>query len=456
MHRKAQIRVAFDRVVTPVAVPPSGKRGSEQGNATSGSTGAADHIRDSLPLCLPNQPIGELCGVSRMAYAVLAIGLIMENMPTPLSVLPSDGESIAELRELYRAAEARAARLRLLSVSARELAGADASNLEAVVGRCAERLAFFVGCRGAAVSLDVAEPDVAGAIPINAPGTQGEVAAWLCVEGLDALEAIADDEDREAFRMELDLLGLTIDRIGKEQERAELLSTLQEREKTLGTLLDQIFTAQEEERRRVSHELHDGVAQTATALVRILESPALGNDAGSKASSKASSDVFADPINPAQVARSLVSELRRVIAGLRPTLLDDLGLLPALQSLFEALEADGFVVEHSVDGADIRLSPLIETAVFRVAQEAVTNIRKHAGGPCKVGVTARFDTRPLVLRIEDAGIGPSQDTRQTGMAPGNNVGIEVMKERMAAIGGSLEWGAGEKGVFVEARFPAEA
>lgn len=368
-------------------------------------------------------------------------------------VLPSDGETIAELRELYRAAESRAARLRLLSVSARELAEATSASLDDVVGRCAQRLAFFVGCRSAKVWQTPLAPDKAPppdkthAIAIPTPGDKSETIAWLSVEGLEGIEAIPDKEDRDAFRMELDLLGLTIDRITKDCERAELVSKLQEREQTLGKLLDQIFTAQEEERRRVSHELHDGVAQTATALVRVLESP----DGGANGALK-----------PADVARSLVSEIRRLIAGLRPTLLDDLGLIPALQQIFEGLEADGYLVKQNLVNCDARLSPLVETAVFRVAQEAVTNIRKHAHGPCEVLIEARFDTNPRVLRIEDKGAGPSKETRQAGSAAGNNVGIDVMKERMAAIGGSLEWGSGldtdsgrECGVFVEARFPAD-
>ncbi|MEM1052631.1 MAG: ATP-binding protein [Pseudomonadota bacterium] len=365
-------------------------------------------------------------------------------MQDPLSVLPSDGETIAELRELYRAAESRAARLRLLAVSARELAAATSATLDDVVDRCAARLAFFVGCKSATVVRTGSRTSPETAIPIYAPGDDGHVIAWLLVEGLEGLNAITDEEDREAFDMELDKLGLTIDRIQKERERAELLATLQEREKTLGKLLDQIFTAQEEERRRVSHELHDGVAQTATALVRMLESPKAGSsedDAG---------------IKPADIARSLVSELRRVIAGLRPTLLDDLGLVPALQALFDSLEADDFEINQTLIRRDVRLSPLIETAVFRVAQEAVANIRKHAGGPCTVSVLARFDSDPLLLRIEDDGAGPSEETRKSGAWSGKNIGIEVMKERMAALGGSLKWGAGDKrGVYVEARLPAE-
>lgn len=374
-------------------------------------------------------------------------------MQDALPVLPSEGETIAELRELYRAAESRSARLRLLSESARELAEANTATLDNVVERCAQRLAFFLGCKSASVTQDAVRPQNDAAIAIPAPGDGDEVAGWLVIEGLSGLEAIADKEDRDAFRTELDLLGFTIDRIKKDQERADLLSQLQEREKTLGKLLEQIFTAQEEERRRVSHELHDGVAQTATALVRILENPSATTHSAN------------DAIHPSQVARTLVSELRRVIAGLRPTMLDDLGLVPALQALFEGLGADGFEVTQDVTASKTRLSPLVETAVFRVAQEAVANIRKHAGGPCPVLIQVRFDTDPLLLRIEDAGTGPSEATIRastlTGAIAGNNVGIEVMRERMSAIGGSLLWGRGTsghgtpQGVFVEARFPAD-
>ncbi|WP_298303715.1 histidine kinase [uncultured Erythrobacter sp.] len=365
-------------------------------------------------------------------------------MRDTLPLLPSDGETIAELRELYRAAESRAARLRLLSVSARELAEANSLTLDEVIERCAQRLAFFVGCRSAVVLQVEAQASNENAIPITAAGDDSKAIAWLVVDGLSGIDAIPDEEDRDAFRMELDQLGLTIDRITKDRERGELLSKLQEREQTLGMLLDQIFTAQEEERRRVSHELHDGVAQTATALVRILESPAVvaGQVDGG--------------VNPAEVARSLVAELRRVIAGLRPTLLDDLGLISALQALAENLAAEGYSVTQEFSQGDQRLAPVVETAIFRVAQEAVANIRKHAGGPCNVTLVARLDTDPLLLMIEDEGVGPSDETKITGMLSGNSVGIEVMKERMASIGGSLDWGAGdESGVFVKASFPAQ-
>lgn len=385
---------------------------------------------------------------------LFARSTILDPMRDQLNTLPSDGETIAELRELYRAAEARAARLRLLSVSGGELAAATSDTIEEIIASCAVRLAFFVGCRNGNVTQDSILANDQTGIPIRAPGDKGEAVAWLLIEGLGSIDEVPDAEDRDAFRMELDQMGLAIDRIKRERERADLVAMLQQREKTLGHLLERIFTAQEEERRRVSHELHDGVAQTATALVRILESPV--------ESSAIVSDGGDDPydaaggINPAEVARSLVSELRRVIAGLRPTLLDDLGLVPAIQALGEGLASEGYSVAQNLTPGTQRLSPLVETAVFRVAQEAVANIRKHAGDPCTVSIEAHFDQNPLILRIEDYGAGPSEETRKSANVAGNNVGIEVMKERMSAIGGTLDWGAGAKqGVFVEARFPAK-
>jgi signal transduction histidine kinase len=365
-------------------------------------------------------------------------------MDRPVSTLPRDGQTIAELRELYRAAEARAARLRLLSVSGRELAEADPANLDAVLARCAERLAFFSGHRAAGLLAAGEE----GGIAVRAPGPEGTIVARLAIEGLDSLEAIPDSEDRDAVRMHLELMGATIDRIHRERERAELLAALQDREKSLELLLERIFTAQEEERRRVSHELHDGVAQTATALVRLLE----GAEAGDAAAGG-----NAPALPPKEVARSLVSELRRVIAGLRPTLLDDLGLPAALQALGDDLEAAGFAVTMRVEGGEARLAPVIETALFRVAQEATSNIHKHAGGPCPVTIEAQLAGDPLVLRIVDAGQGPIKATRKGGGLAGHRLGIKVMEERMSALGGALGWHAGsERGVVVEARLPRKS
>jgi two-component system, NarL family, sensor kinase len=361
-----------------------------------------------------------------------------------LAALPPQVETIAELRELYRAAEARAARMRLLSTTGRELAQATAESIEPVLRRCAERLAFFIGRHGAELVLGEQEAGIA----ITAPGSDRRPLGWVVIPGLASVDDIPDPEDREAFQMHLELMGATIDRIGREEERARLLAALQEREQRLEQLVGSIFSAQEEERRRVSRDLHDGVAQTATALVRMLEGASAGPETDIPA---------ADRARLAEIARQLVAELRAVIGGLRPTLLDDLGLEAALRTLAEGLEADGFTVRLALDRPPRRLPAPVETALFRVAQEAITNIRKHAGGPCAVIVellVAAGREAPL-LRIRDNGGGAAPDAADP--VPGTHVGIDGMRERMAAIGGRLEWGAGSSGgVTVTAHLPRTA
>lgn len=364
-------------------------------------------------------------------------------MSTLLPALPIEAETIAELRELYRAAEARAARLRLLSGVGRELALAHAGTVEDALQRGARSLAFFLGKSSATLRQSPGE----GSIAIPAPGGSAEPIAWLVIEGCASIEAIADPEDRETTRMCLELFGATIDRIAREEERAALLSALTEREQRLEMLVSRVFSAQEEERRRVSRELHDGVAQTATALARMLEG------SGSRAAQELPAD---ERIKLAEIARELLTELRGVIGGLRPTLLDDLGLAAALHALADGLQADGYAVSVRITPAPARLPQHIETALFRVAQEAVANIRKHAGEGCPVSIEldlAAPDKRYLRIRDGGRGAGSGMSPAAPGMG-GNHVGIEVMHERMAAIGGTLDWVAGDRGgVSVTATLP---
>lgn len=345
-------------------------------------------------------------------------------MPTGNPAIAAGLETVAELRALYRAAEARAARLRLLSTNGRQLALAEAATIETILQGCADRLGYFLGQRGGAVQTD----GTAG-LPIPAPGSDGGILASLVIEGLTGLADIADAEDREAVRLQLEMLGATIDRINRQRE-------LQEREARLEFVIGQLFSAQEEERRRVSHELHDGVAQTATALARLLEGP----------------ESHADRTKLAAIARDLVGELRAVIRGLRPTVLDDLGLEAALRALAEGLEADGYQVEMMLASEATQWPSHVETALYRVAQEALSNVRKHAGGPCAVSVelSARQDDELPFLRIADRGRARPLDRGGAAL----HFGIDVMRERMAAIGGALDWHlVPGQGVTVLATFP---
>lgn len=352
-------------------------------------------------------------------------------------------DTIAGLRELYRAAEARAARLRLLSLTGTDLAQAGPENMDRLLDQCATRLAYFLGSRSAHVSADPVGPGIA----LVAPGPDERIVGRIKLAAIEALEHIADAEDREAARLCCEIIGATMDRIVRERDRNRLATALLEREQHLETLVGRIFSAQEDERRRVSQELHDGVAQTATALARMLE--------GAGGTKPIPLDEQ-ERVRLARIARDLVGELRAVIGGLRPTLLDDLGIAAALQVLVDALAAQGFTASLECDGAVGRLDPLVETALFRVGQEAMANVRKHAGGPCEVVVELALGlARPRqYLRVYDRGNGPGADTRPEDGATGRHVGIAVMRERMAAIGGSLDWTApASGGVEVTAWLP---
>lgn len=396
---------------------------------------------------MANPPDGWPTGLGRMAYALRGRTPRMSAMQQELPPLASDIQTIAELRELYRAAEARAARLRLLSTSGRELVQAEPGQLDAALQNCADRLAFFVGSRAGGIAREAGDEGFA----ISAPGKKHVVLARVVVEGFDRLDDVLDPEDRDACRLLLDMMGSAIDRVEREKEMSGVLAVLKDREHHLEHLVRRIFLTQEEERRRVAYELHDGVAQTATALVRMLDG---------------AGDASTGPMEEAQrarltgIARGLVKELRGVIAGLRPTILDDLGFVASLQALAAGLDQDGYTVTQRIDADAGRLPAHVETALFRTAQEAISNIRKHAGGVCKVFIEAdlRRDVPRPFLRIADQGAGPSCPAEGAKQPEsGYQIGIEGMKERMSTIGGSLEWRAGEKGgVIVEARLPGSS
>jgi signal transduction histidine kinase len=354
-------------------------------------------------------------------------------------------ETVAELRKLYRAAEARAARMRLMSTSGRQLALAEADTIARILQDCANRLAYFLGFRQARWC----EGRFPGGLEIAAPGSEDRVIGSVVIEGLSRLEDVADEEDREACRLHLEMMGATADRIAREREMARLLAVLEEREQRLEFVVGRLFSAQEEERIRVSHELHDGVAQTAAALARFLEGSGAAGSRDMPAGERA---------RLARIARDLVGELRAVIRGLRPTILDDLGLEAGLQAIADGLSADGFPVQVTIDSDVRHWPPNLESALYRVAQEATTNIRKHAGGPCRIEIalTAGALDSHHFLRISDTGRGIGDGAGKSGMpAAEPGYGVAIMRERMTSIGGGLAWTASPGGVTVLASFPKQ-
>jgi signal transduction histidine kinase len=150
-----------------------------------------------------------------------------------------------------------------------------------------------------------------------------------------------------------------------------------------------------------------------------------------------------------------VVEARRVIAGLRPAALDDFGLAAAVRLEIEGLFADGRQVTYKETPGTERLSAAPETALFRVAQEALTNIRKHAG-PTRVFVARQRHESTVHLEVRDWGIGFTP-VGEGHTRPGEQIGLAGMHERMALVRGTCavasQPGQGTR-ILIEAPLPA--
>jgi PAS domain S-box-containing protein len=156
-----------------------------------------------------------------------------------------------------------------------------------------------------------------------------------------------------------------------EEELRRLNQDLAERERELHSLVRRIVAIQEEERRRVAYEVHDGFTQTAAASYRRLQTFAEHHRPESEEEREELENAIA-------LIRRTVEEARSVIANLRPTTLDDFGLATAIQMQVEELQTQGFEARYEGTLGEERLPSTLEINLFRVAQEALSNVRKHA------------------------------------------------------------------------------
>jgi signal transduction histidine kinase len=199
--------------------------------------------------------------------------------------------------------------------------------------------------------------------------------------------------------------------------------------------------AAEAERGRWARELHDETLQSLGGLLVLLASSQDDDEERLRGATGQAVDRLADEI----------ANLRSIIAELRPAALDELGLGPALRALVRRV-AGGAGLDAAAEIAldeDARLEPELETAVYRVAQEALTNVAKHANAS-RVGVELRESGGELVLTISDDGNGfdPS--------APSPGFGVAGMRERVELLGGTLQIEPSPDGTVLRAAFAALA
>jgi signal transduction histidine kinase len=200
----------------------------------------------------------------------------------------------------------------------------------------------------------------------------------------------------------------------------------------------------EADRRRTAHDLHDGVGQSLSLLVSGLKT----------AHAAAAADpALADRCGRLlDLARTALRDVRRVSHGLRPSALDDLGLVPALERL-AADTRDHHPLDLTLDAAGLgggRLAPEVETALFRIAQESLANVVRHAGARA-ARVALRREGDAVVLEVADDGRG----FRPGAAGPGGHLGVAGMRERAALVGGRCEVEAAPgRGTRVRAVVPA--
>jgi len=195
-------------------------------------------------------------------------------------------------------------------------------------------------------------------------------------------------------------------------------------------LLRLVISTQEEERRRIARELHDETSQALTSLSLDLEAVA-----GALPPNAHEAEVKLKAIQPI-VTRTL-DEIHKVIFELRPTLLDDLGLIPAIKWHAENhLEKAGVKVHLESAGPERRLPIEIETAVFRIIQEATTNIIRHAHAH-SASISLEFAASSVAAHIEDDGRGFDLNKVVSATGGKRGLGLLSMKERIEHLGGIL-------------------
>ncbi len=192
----------------------------------------------------------------------------------------------------------------------------------------------------------------------------------------------------------------------------------------------QITQAQESERTRIAREIHDDTIQSLIALSRHLE--ALATSDG-----RSSEEIASDVAALQRATGEIIQRVRRFSQDLRPSILDDLGLLPTLEELTAKINReDDLRAELRVKGAQRRLSSEMELTLFRIAQEALNNVTKHAEAT-EVVTTVELTDGAVRLMVEDNGKGFDPPSLTDHPGTGGNLGLIGMHERARLLGGSL-------------------
>ena len=261
------------------------------------------------------------------------------------------------------------------------------------------------------------------------------------------LQVVDDAEDAAFGPDDVELLTLFANHAAIAMENARLSGELEGEREQLETLSRRLVDAQETERRRIAHELHDEIGQALTAVkLSVQTAQGLPTDRPDDALSGA-----------IEAVEGALKQVRNLSLDLRPSLLDDLGLIPALRWFLDRqAQRASFAVLFDGVPLERRLPGDLEVICFRIVQEALTNVTRHARAQA-VMVSVRAIDDAIQLTIGDDGVGFDVAEAMDLASRGKSIGLLGMRERAALAGGELTIeSAPGKGTTIQARLPLSA
>jgi PAS domain S-box-containing protein len=357
------------------------------------------------------------------------------------------------LARLQRALDTDAATVMLINEDGRTLSPRAAYGYElnpALRVRMGFGVTGLVAARGQPVVVDdYSRVDVSGIAGLHEPDVRSAVSSVMGVplrigDMVVGVVVVSSGRPRRFTKEELSLMGLVADRVAPAIELGRLMERVRGGRERQRVLARRLLTAQEEERRRLAVELHDELGQVLTA-VKINLASLERRPAGSAPSAHLSEALAS--------VDGAMERVRDLALALRPSVLDDLGLPAALRWYADRFARDAAIEAHlSIDDVP-RLEPEIETACFRVAQEALTNVARHAKARC-VWLDLHLHDGWLELSVRDDGIGFEAAAARERAVGGASMGLLGMQERVTLLEGECRIASGsEGGTELRARLP---
>jgi signal transduction histidine kinase len=298
---------------------------------------------------------------------------------------------------------------------------------EGIIGRVAQN--------GKAILLEDISTDPRVAYPtlVNAEGLRAFIAVPLRTKDkVLGVINVASRETRHFTMKDTHLLQAIGDQLGVAIEQSQLYERLRKARERLRRLARQNLVAEEEERRRIARELHDETSQTLSGLA--LQLQALVDKA--EMSNNQDAEFIAGLKNVQSQTVQVHSEVSRLIADLRPNLLDTLGLIPAVrQHAKDRLQPLGIKVSVETKGAEKRFPSDAETALFRVVQGAIGNIVQHSKAK-NATITLEYQPKEFLLNISDDGQGFNVSEITDVEESGRGRGLFSIRERIGILGGT--------------------